>query len=352
MRESAPASEQDAPHEHHYDPTAGMSLPILCVRGAIGGVLMGLANLVPGISGGTMLLAAGVYPGFIRAIADLTTLKLRLRSFLLLGAIAGTAALGILLLAGLMRSLVIEQRWVMYSLFIGLTLGGVPLVWRLARPATPGVFVGAAVAFAGMVVMQLGLGDGLSGGNASTAFLLLSGLAGASAMILPGVSGGYLLLLLGQYEVILGAIDTLKRGLLGGPDPALVLASMGVVIPVGIGVVAGIVGVSNLLRWLLERFEKPTLGALLGLLFGAVVGLWPFAEPVAPQLGDVVDERVVTAENLSEIGVEDWKLVRFDPSPGQAAGALGLVALGIAVTALVARIGGDGDEASSPGSGG
>ena len=305
---------------------------------------MGLANLVPGISGGTMLLATGVYPGFITAIAETTTLKPRRRSIVLLATIAGTAVLGILLLAGLMRTLVIEHRWVMYSLFIGLTLGGVPLVLKLARQVSPGVLVGGVTAFAGMVAMNLGLGDGASGGEASSAFLFVSGLAGASAMILPGVSGGYLLLLLGQYELILGAIDTLKQGLLGGPDVGVVLESMRVVVPVGVGVVVGVVGVSNLLRWLLDRFEKATLGVLLGLLFGAVVGLWPFSEPVPPQPGDVIAGVVVTTLTAPEIDVEDWNLVAFDPTPGQALGALGLVVLGFGTTAVIARIGGDEED--------
>jgi putative membrane protein len=322
------------------EPAEGASTPALVVRGTIGGVLMGLANLVPGISGGTMLLAAGVYPGFIGAIADLTTLKFKFRSMLLLGTIAGAAALAILLLAGTVRALVIEQRWIMYSLFIGLTLGGLPLVWRLARPASPAVFAGAAGALALMIVMQLGLGEGGSGGEASSVFLLLSGLAGASAMILPGVSGGYLLLILGQYENILGAIDTLKRGLLGGPDIPLVLESMSVVIPVGIGVVIGIVGVSNLLRWLLEKYEKATLGALLGLLLGAVVGLWPFQQPVEPELGSSVKGQVVTSETLAEIDPKNWPLQRFDPSGEQMGISLALILGGLAVTMLIARIGG------------
>ena len=68
--------------------------------------------------------------------------------------------------------LVIEQRWIMYSLFIGLTLGGIPLVWRLAHPATPGVYGGAAAAFVLMVVMQLGLGGGRDG--EASLFLLQS----------------------------------------------------------------------------------------------------------------------------------------------------------------------------------
>jgi putative membrane protein len=329
--EETPTSTNDEP------------LVALGIRGALGGLLMGLANLVPGISGGTMLLAAGVYPGFIQAIAEVTTLKFKLRSLVLLAAIAGTAVLGILLLAGLMRSLVMEQRWVMYSIFIGLTLGGVPLVWKLARPASPGVVLGAIAAFAGMVVMQLGFGSDAAGGSASTLFLVLSGLAGASAMILPGVSGGYLLLLLGQYEVILGAIDTLKQGLVGR-DVGLITESLTVVIPVGIGVVIGIVGVSNLLKWLLSRFEKPTLGTLLGLLFGAVVGLWPFQQPIEPVPGEVFEGVVLTAEAIAQLDVKDFALQRFDPSGGQAATALALVALGIGTTALVARVGSGGGE--------
>ena len=314
------------------------SLASLGIRSAIGGVLMGLANLVPGISGGTMLLAAGVYPTFIGAIAELSTLRFRTRSVVALGTIGGSAAIAILLLAGTMKSLVIEQRWVMYSLFIGLTLGGIPLVWRLVRPATPSVFAGGAVAFGLMLLMQLGSGTS-GGGDTSMFFLFLSGLAGASAMILPGVSGGYLLLLLGQYESILGAIDLVKRGLLGGEGIEVAIGAMGVVIPVGIGVAVGIAGVSNLLKWLLDRFAKPTLGALLGLLFGAVVGLWPFQSPVPPVVGDVIDGTVVTATPLEEIDVEDWRLEIFSPSAGQVASSLALVGLGLGATLLTARLG-------------
>jgi putative membrane protein len=307
---------------------------------------MGLANLVPGISGGTMLLAAGVYPRFIRAIAELTTLRFRPRSLVLLAAIGGTAALGVLLLAGTVKALVQDHRWVMYSLFIGLTLGGVPLVWRMARPASGSVLAGAVGAFALMVVMA-------SGGDAAGeiesrnyALTFVAGLAASSAMILPGVSGGYLLLLLGQYESILGTVEQLRQGLLGeaGPDPALVLDALHVVIPLGIGVVAGVVGVSNLLRWLLARYEKATLGALLGLLLGAVVGLWPFQEGRPPHPGQTIKGRTVTAENAASFEVDDWPVARFDPTTGQAFGALALVGSGLAATLLIGRLSGDGSD--------
>ena len=83
-----------------------------------------------------MLLAAGVYPNFIKAIADISTLRFNRSSLVVLATIAGAATLAIGFLAGPTRSLVIEERPLMYSFFIGLTLGGLPLVWRLARPIT------------------------------------------------------------------------------------------------------------------------------------------------------------------------------------------------------------------------
>jgi putative membrane protein len=321
---------------------------LLVIRGAIGGTLMGLANLVPGISGGTMLLASGVYTGFIDAIAELTTLRFRLRSLLLLAAIVGSAALAILMLAGSIRDLVVHHRWLMYSLFIGLTLGGVPLLWRMLRPAAPATFAAAAAAFALMCLMAF---SGATAGSAgSRALLFVSGVAAASAMILPGVSGGYLLLLLGQYETILGTIDQLKLGLLGdaargtGTDLGLVAEAMGAVIPLGLGVIIGVVGVSNLLRWLIRRFEKATLGALLGLLLGAVVGLWPFQQAQPPEPGDVIGGHTVTLENAVGFDPEDWPVHRFDPTAKHWLGALALIGCGLLATTLIGRLGGGAPE--------
>ena len=328
----------------------------LVVRGGIGGLLMGLANLVPGISGGTMLLAAGIYPDFVDSIAEITTLRFHKKAFVVLATVLGTAAVAILLLAGVVRGLVIDHRWVMYSLFIGLTLGGVPLVWRLARPANPAVFWGLAGGFLLMLLMAGMLGEpgGGGGGGSGPNFLLLvgAGVLGSSAMILPGISGGYLLLLLGQYEVILGAVDRVKIGLLGdsatgaSADLSVATGALDVVIPVGIGVVVGMVGVSNLLRWLLKRHEKPTLGALLGLLFGAVVGIWPFQHGVAPNLGDVLNGVVLTAADIASLDPAEWPVEFFTPTVGHAIGGLALVAAGLATTLAIDRLGGGGNAQS------
>jgi putative membrane protein len=306
---------------------------------------MGLANLVPGISGGTMLLASGVYPRFIAGIAEISTLRFRPGSLAVLGTVVAAAALGILLLAGAVKDLVVTRRWIMYSLFIGLTLGGLPVVWRMARPATAAVWRGAAAGFVAMAAIALAQQAGSHGsGSAESGFAILfgAGLAGASAMILPGVSGGYLLLVLGQYVPILSGVEAFKdalkaRDLTAAMDPAL-----GVVLPVGLGVVAGVVGMSNLLKWLLARHAQATLGVLLGLLVGAVIGLWPFQEGVPPVPGEtVIKGRLVTEANLAEIEPEDWPVRFFPPTGGQVAGAIGLVLAGISVTALVARLGAD-----------
>jgi len=320
---------------------SGGSLGLQLLRQLLGGALMGLANLVPGISGGTMLLAVGVYPQFVNGIAEVTTLRFHSRTILTLGVIAGAAALAILLFAGTIKGLVVDARWAMYSLFIGLTLGGVPVVWKLLRPLTNAAKFGCVGAVAAMALMAQAQPGAAGDGGRSYLLLFVAGLAGASAMILPGVSGGYLLLLLGQYIPILSAIDQAKTALAaaGGPDWATIFDAIHVFLPVGLGVAAGVVGASNLIRILLARYEKATLGVLLGLLLGAVLGLWPFQQGVAPQPGDIVKGRVMTAETIAELDADDYPLERFDPSGGQIAGSLGLIVLGLAVTQGVSALG-------------
>ncbi|MEM7576942.1 MAG: DUF368 domain-containing protein [Planctomycetota bacterium] len=332
----------------------------LVTRSALGGALMGLANLVPGISGGTMLLAAGVYPRFIGAIGEVTTLKFRKASVVCLGTVVAAALFAIVFLAGVVKTLVVEQRWAMYSLFIGLTLGGVPVVWRLLkasgvdeareRSGDRGWWIAAVLGFVAMAGLALVQSSGVAGGggNDGFVFMLLAGVAGAAAMILPGVSGGYLLLVLGVYVPILTGIDGFKEALSSRDVEALFAVGLAVVLPVGLGVVIGIVGVSNLLRWLLKRYERATLGVLLGLLLGAVVGLWPFQQSVEPEAGMIVKGQAIEQDvagvwvlqaSLETVEMEDLPTAFFTPSAGQVAGALGLMLLGFGVTMGVDRLG-------------
>ncbi len=317
-----------------------LSAPALVSRSLFGGVLMGLANLVPGISGGTMLLAAGIYPRFIGAVADVTRFRFRFRSLLLLGCVVGAAGLCILLLAGLLKDLVVDYRWVMYSLFIGLTLGGIPIVWRLGRPATKGFVIAAVFSFLAMVVLAVLQAMGVVGSTGSNWLVLfLAGVAGASAMILPGLSGGYLLLLMGQYVPILSAIDTFKEALRDRDFAAALEPALSVVLPVGMGVVIGVAALGNLLQWLLTKYRKPTLGVLLGLLIGSTVGLFPFQNGVEPEPGQLVKGQIVTAESISSIDKEDWPTEFFVPNAMQLGGSLALIGIGFGLTLVIAKIG-------------
>ena len=312
------------------------------LRCLLGGALMGLANLVPGISGGTMLLAAGIYPRFIQALADLSGLRLRKDSFIVLGLVGVAAAVAILLGAGPVKDAVIEHRWAMYSLFIGLTLGGVPVLWQMARPATNTFWVGMGaglIVMAGLAWLQI---DGASSGGSREGIpmMFIAGVAGASAMILPGVSGGYLLLVLGVYVPVLSAIDALKEALkvndlASASDPIL-----GVVLPVGVGVAIGVLVISNLIKVVLERYEQPTLGALMGLLVGAVFGLWPFQEGVAPRVGEMFKGQTLTAERLADLAPDKYPTEFFAPTFTDVMMAVGLVGVGYMITTLVARLGG------------
>ena len=316
----------------------------LALRSALGGVLMGLANLVPGISGGTMLLAAGVYPRFIEGIAEVTTLRFRPPSLVVLGSVTVAAALAILLLAGTVKDLVVAYRWIMYSGFIGLTLGGVPVVASLLGRWDRSAAAGAGLGSLGMAGLALAQAQGVtttSGAEASPLWFAIAGLAGASAMILPGVSGGYLLLLMGMYVPILSGIDAFKEALEAMDVGALIGPTLGVIAPVGLGVVIGVVGVSNVLRWLLARYEKLTLGLLIGLLIGAVVGLWPFQEGVVPELGTAWKGQMVTEAVLADLDPEDYPTRWFSPTAGQVTGSLALIALGFMMTLGVARFGAD-----------
>lgn len=326
------------------------ALPLLALRGGIGGVLMGLANLVPGISGGTMLLAAGVYPRFINAIGEITTFKFRKSSLLLLASVVGCALLAIVLLAGPVKDLVVHHRWIMYSLFIGLTLGGLPVVLRLIGPRKPAsVWIAAMFGLIAMGVLAYFQMRG-GGGAERAGFLMMffAGVAGASAMILPGVSGGYLLLVLGVYVPILTGISMAKDAAKAGDVQALMDPVLQVVLPVGLGVVVGVVAVSNVLRMLLQKCEKPTLGVLLGLLLGAVVGLWPFQQGVPPEPGSILKSQVVMqgngelyyADTGKTVEADDYPTAVFSPSAVQAVSSIGLIGVGFMITLLVDRVGG------------
>lgn len=270
-------------------PVAPAPPPLPVVRSAVGGVLMGLANLVPGVSGGTMILVVGLYDEFITALADLTRLRFTRRNLLFIAIVGTAAAIAIATLAGTLSRAVTLHRSAMFALFIGLTLGGAPLLVRMLKKVDARAAIGIAIGLALMIAIVMTHDQPPDRGaiRASVAageFVIqpryardvAAGALGMSAMVLPGISGAYMLLILGRYETILASISLAKHYALSmgrDGDPAVFL---GVLVPTAIGAVLSLVLLSNLLKWLLRRHERVTVGVLLGILLGSVIGIWPF----------------------------------------------------------------------------
>lgn len=340
------------------DPAQAPSRP----RTLMGGFLMGFANLVPGISGGTMILAVGLYDQFIQAVSDVSRLRLTRASLLFLAWIALGAVVAVASLSGLLVDLVVEHRWVMYSLFLGMTLGGAPELAQQAKPFKGPVLGAALAGFAAMAAFAYFLtGTQL---DPSPGVLVLVGALAASSMILPGISGSYLLLIFGLYETVIGSLrpEALREDFMG---------TAWIIVPVGIGAVLGIALLSNVLRLFLDRKPQVSHGMLLGLLLGSILGLWPFQNPVHAELArkEVRKATVMvlageesqairdkfgedfTQARLQELETRyagktpgDLKrmsneLERFEPGLPQILKALGLFALGVFITRLVGRRG-------------
>ncbi len=259
------------------------------IRSAVGGVLMGLANLVPGISGGTMIVVVGLYDRFIESIADVTRLRFTRKNVFFLAIVGITAAVAIGAFAGTLSQAVSLHRSAMYSLFIGMTLGGVPLLLGMINKFHTRTSMGVVLGLAVMIGIALtrdeppdreAVREAMEKGTfvvqPAYARDLGAGVLGMSAMVLPGISGAYMLLIMGRYQAICAAIDVVKKAAMNGGDHPQLTSAFEVLVPTAIGAILSLVLLSNVLKWLLYHHRDATLGVLLGILLGAVVGIWPF----------------------------------------------------------------------------
>lgn len=277
------------------------------LRCAAAGVLAGLASLIPGVSGGTMILAVGAYPRLVGAVADLSSLRFRAGPLASLAVAIGSALAAMFLAAGTARDLVTRFPVAALALFLGLTLGGIPIVARMSDKKGPAFVVGAALGLAASLVpvaLEIGAAEAM---DPSAPVFFGAGLIAAFAMVLPGISGSYLLLLMGMYVPFLEAADRVGDALRG--SAALFPAALQV-LPFLAGIVLGVVVGARLVRFCLERRQNATLGVLLGLLAGAAAGLWPFQTAAG---------------------------ARFAPEPGDVGIAVAAVTAGFLLTALIGR---------------
>ena len=246
------------------------------------GTAIGVANVVPGVSAGTFIVLMGIYDQFIEAVSNLFTDLKNLRSNLLLLIPVGAGAVaGILIFANL-ASYVLERHPVPAQLlFIGLILGSVPSVFKMHHDMTPssGRLLAFVVGLGLVVWVGLQGSSGMAGGavaDGSTLIRMLYfgvvGLFAGGAMITPGMSGSYIFLLAGTYEPLMRALSSLTQ------PPIL----WGVIIATAVGAGTGVLVWSRIISLALNRQPAVTFYAILGLIAGSFVGLWPSGLDLSP----------------------------------------------------------------------
>ena len=247
------------------------------------GMVIGLANIIPGVSGGTMMVSMGIYDTLIHCITHLFKEFKKSILTLLPYAVGMVLAIG-----GL--SFALKWAFAVYplptnTLFIGLILGGLPAILRQVKGKKKGA-VGAvlfAVFFALIIVMQIFQSEHvatitLSFGEVVKLFVL--GAVASATMVIPGVSGSMVLKLLGYYEpVVTVAIPGLISGLAHG-EWAAVGANVGILLPFGLGIVVGIFAIAKLIEVLLAPWEGQTYCAILGLVTASPVAILMATEMV------------------------------------------------------------------------
>lgn len=236
------------------------------------GVLMGAADIVPGVSGGTMAFITGIYArllGSLRAF-DMVCLKLVLRgdiraawahvdgSFLF--ALVLGIATSVLTLARLLSWLLENHPVPLWAFFFGLILASALILLRQVERWSPARFVSLLLGVCIAVFIALSPQVAI---NATLPMVFLSGFLAICAMILPGISGSFILVLLGMYGTVLGALKSFD----------IVFIAV-----FACGAAGGLMCFSRILYWLLSRFHEMTMALLTGFLFGSLTVVWPWKQ--------------------------------------------------------------------------
>lgn len=256
------------------------------------GICMGAADVIPGVSGGTIAFLMGIYEELINSIksVNITSLKLLLSGKIaeFWKAINGTFLislfLGILIsifsLARLMQYLLVHEPIPLWSFFFGLILASSVVVLREIEKWNWQNLLSLVVGIAAAAYICL-----VSPSQTPEAywFIFLSGAIAICAMILPGISGSFILLLLGKYHFIMQAITELN---------------IPVIAVFGVGAVLGILAFSHFLSWLLKNYYNATISMLAGFMIGSLIKVWPWkeqrvAEEVVEEGAPMVDHPVL-----------------------------------------------------------
>ena len=241
------------------------------------GMVMGIANIIPGVSGGTMAVSMGIYDRFIHCLTHLfKEFKESMKFLIPLFIGIGIALVGL--------SFIIEPAFEHFPLqtsclFIGLIVGGLPAICKKVKGK--GVKVSYIIPFliffaivVGMAVLGEHEGNAadLSFGLWSVIKLFLVGIIASATMVIPGVSGSMMLLLLGYYNPIISSIKNFVTALVSF-DMQGILQGCGVLVPAGLGIVVGIFAIAKLIEVIFEKFPTQAYWAIIGLIVASPIAV-------------------------------------------------------------------------------
>ncbi|BDD11157.1 DUF368 domain-containing protein [Fulvitalea axinellae] len=256
------------------------------------GVLMGVADVVPGVSGGTIALLTGIYERLLNAIKSIDAEALR---WLFNGKIAklwkhvdgtfllfllGGIATSLVLFAGIIHGLLETHPVQIWAFFFGLVIISSYLVAKRVRRWSAGkafaLLIGAVIAYAVTSLTPATTPD-------SPFFLFISGAIAICAMILPGISGSFLLLILGKYKFVMHALKTF--------DVTTILIF-------ALGCLVGLLTFSRFISWTLKRFHDMTVAVLAGFMVGSLNKIWPWKQVLETRLNSKGVEVPLVEQNI------------------------------------------------------
>lgn len=236
------------------------------------GCVIGIANIIPGVSGGTIAVVLGVYEKIIDAISNFFTNKAKRLDYLIFLATIILGAIVIIFLSARLMKYLLENYGVYTNLaFVGLIAGSIPSIYqshedmKLSVPALLSFIAGVAI----ILIFEFGFPDvekqeghrvALTLTANSALMLWLSGFLGGGAMIVPGVSGSFVMLLMGQYYIVTSALAGFNLIIL---------------IIAGVGIVPGIIVFARLINYSLKHFPKETYYFILGLVLASLISIYP-----------------------------------------------------------------------------
>lgn len=240
-------------------------------------MVIGLANIIPGVSGGTMAVSMGIYDKLIHCITHL--FKEFKKSVLFLLPIFIGAGLALVALPFVIEKMFASFPLQTNFLFIGLIIGGLPAIWGKVKGNRIGaghiiVFLVFFAIVAGMAALGETEGNSvaLDTGFLSMVKLFFVGIIAAATMVIPGVSGSMMLLLMGYYHPILEVITTFIRSLIVF-DIHGITRGLTLLVPAGIGVVLGIFGIAKLVEIVFEKYPLYAYSAIIGLIIASPVAI-------------------------------------------------------------------------------